>query len=422
MQKFVNVTDDEMGEGQLAAHGVGLLKLVQARRNASNDAAPPFFVAVGFHRPHIPWQAPSRYFDLYDLHSTDLPPHPHLPVDVPDIALNNVYTKNYTAGARCSCTDRFNNTAACCGAIIQQRNIYHLENYTAYGYWDKFGDMHVINRTDFCGHDNTTIAAFEQRRIRQAYRAAISFTDRNIGVLLAGLNSSGFGDSTIIVLWSDHGYQLGDNSQWAKHTNFEHATRIPFMMHLPPKLFPTFKPGRTTALLENIDLYPSLVQLATGATVSRCPLGDAASRQTAVCTEGLSFAPLLVPALAATSTTMVAPSQWKSAAFSQYARLEEAVMGYSVRVNRFRYTEWVTFNASSNAIKQSGPNWDHNVGVELYVHDDTVDATTHGLEKRCNWDMETKNWAHESTMAPTVRKLSVLLHKGWRAALPDASP
>ena len=310
----------------------------------------PFFVAVGFHRPHIPWQAPEKYFDLYDLNSTDLPPHPHLPADVPDIALNNVYTKRFLDGPRCSCTDSSNNTAACCGAILPRPGqIKKEKDYTAYGYWDGFADMHGINRTETAGHDNTTIADFEQRRIRQAYRAALSFTDRNIGVVLGGLDSAGFGESTIIALWADHGYQLGDNSQWAKHTNFEHATRIPFMVHLPPKLFPAFKPGRTTALLENIDLFPSLVELAMGVAMPRCPDGNAASRRTATCTEGLSFAPLLLPAVPSTTSTATAPiqpvvaspSQWKSAAFSQYSRLAEAVMGYTVRVYGYRYTEWM---------------------------------------------------------------------------------
>lgn len=356
---------------------------------------------------------------MYDLNSTDLPPHPHLPADVPDIALNNVFTKRYTAGARCSCTDRGNNTAACCGAIMP-RPPKELIPGKKYGYWDGFHDMHTINRTDYCGHDNTTIAELEQRRIRQAYRAALSFTDRNIGVVLAGLDSAGFGGSTIVVLWSDHGYQLGDNSQWAKHTNFEHATRIPFMVHLPPKLFPTFTPGRTTALLENIDLYPSLVELAMGQTLPRCPEGNVASRGTATCTEGLSFAPLLLraPRTAGAASLSSAPPQWKSASFSQYSRLEEAVMGYTARVLGYRYTEWVTFNASTNTLKDSGPDWGDIVGVELYEHDDAIDASTGGLANGCDWNVETRNLAHVPAYAAKVHELAALLRKGWRGALP----
>jgi arylsulfatase A-like enzyme len=218
--------------------------------------------------------------------------------------------------------------------VSRPGHIYKKKAYTAYGYWDNFADMHRINRTDFAGHDNTTIADVEQRRIRQAYRAALSFTDRNIGVVLAGLDSAGFGETTIVALWSDHGYQLGDNSQWAKHTNFEHATRIPFMLHLPPKLFPNFRPGRTTALVENVDLFPSLVELAMKETMPRCPAGNEESRHVEMCTEGLSFAPLL-------TQTAPSPAQWKKAAFSQYSRLNEAVMGYTARIHGFRYTEWL---------------------------------------------------------------------------------
>ena len=98
------------------------------------------------------------------------------------------------------------------------------------------------------------------------------------------------------------------------------------MVHLPAKLFPHFKPGRTTAFVENIDLYPSLVELAMGVTMPRCPEDVAQSRLTDTCTEGLSFAPLLGVTPAGAARPRPAPSEWKAGSFSQYNRLGETVM------------------------------------------------------------------------------------------------
>ena len=139
------------------------------------------------------------------------------------------------------------------------------------------------------------------------YRAALSFTDRNIGEMLGAAKAHGLYDDAIVLLWADHGYQLGDNGQWGKHTDFEHATRIPFMVRLPPSAFPRFRPGRSAAFVENADLMPTLAELAIGDTVPRCPADADASRATMLCTDGLSFAPVLAePAV-----------KWKAGSFSQ---------------------------------------------------------------------------------------------------------
>lgn len=90
----------------------------------------------------------------------------------------------------------------------------------------------------------------------------MSFTDRNIGLVIDKLKDMGLYDSTIISFIGDHGFQLGDNDQWGKHTNFEHATHVPAMLRLPPVQFPDFAPGRTTALVEAVDLFPTLVDVA----------------------------------------------------------------------------------------------------------------------------------------------------------------
>lgn len=98
-----------------------------------------------------------------------------------------------------------------------------------------------------------------------------------------------------------------------KHTVFEHATRIPFMVRLPKAFFPNFQPGRTAAFVENVDLYPTLAELAMSLPMERCPADANASRSVETCTEGLSFAPVL----------MSSNLPWKNASFSQYSRIEE---------------------------------------------------------------------------------------------------
>ena len=193
------------------------------------------------------------------------------------------------------------------------------------------------------------------------------------------------------------------------------------MVHLPVKLFPHFKPGRTTAFVENIDLYPSLVELAMGVTMPRCPEDVTQSRLTDTCTEGLSFVPLLGVTPAGAARPKPAPSEWKAASFSQYHRLGETVMGYTARVEGYRYTEWVDFNRSTNELKQSFASWDKIVGVELYKHDDEVDSSTGGLAHGCNWAMEGENLAHQAAYADVAKKLAATLRSGWRNALPPSA-
>eukprot|EP00936_MAST-01D_sp_MAST-1D-sp1_P000913 g913.t1 len=383
-----NCSDDEMGEGKLAQHAVSLLEDLKAKRDAGD--ARPFFFAAGFHRPHIPWHAPNHYFDLYDL---DLPlaPHQHVPTDVPSIALNNIWVGD---------------------------NISHgTTGPKAHGYWRSFADIDAVKVSPNFPMDNSTVPAREQRKIRQAYRAAISFTDRNIGVVLSALKRLGFYNDSIIVLWAD----LGDNDQYGKHTNFEHATRIPFMMKLPTAIWPEFRPGRTSAMVENVDLFPTLAELGAGAPLKMCPADAAQSRATKECTEGLSFAPLLTGASGSRgrmggAAESLAPSNvWKRASFSQYNRqgeaLPNAVMGYSIRVPGWRYTEWVSFN-KSRAGYPGGAMWDKLVGAELYEHsNDPVSETA--PPRACDWDYEAINLANVAAHSATRETLSRLLHEGW---------
>jgi iduronate 2-sulfatase len=139
-----------------------------------------------------------------------------------------------------------------------------------------------------------------------------------------------------------------------------------------------------------------------GMPMTRCPVDVKASRAIETCTEGLSFAPVLA------EPTRV----WKAGSFSQYTRLAETVMGYTVRTEQWRFTRWVQFDKSL-AGEQGGAIWNETLGVELYPHSPTV--------KPCDWDYEAHNVASDPTNAAVVAKLSQMLIDGWRSALPPGA-
>ncbi len=223
----------------------------------------PFFLAVGFVKPHLPFVAPQRYWDLYDPEAIEIPENDAWPADAP---------------------------------LFARTNWGELRNYVGIppkGPLDE--DM--------------------ARKLIHGYYACVSFVDAQVGRLLDELEALGIADNTIVVLWGDHGFKIGEFGAWCKHTNFELDTRVPLIVSAPQA---KAKGGRTKALVELLDIYPTLCELA----------GIAAPPEL----EGRSFAPLLDE-----------PDQaWKPAAFSQYPRRHDGkkLMGYSLRSPRYRYTEW----------------------------------------------------------------------------------
>lgn len=269
----------------------------------------PFFLAVGYHKPHLPFVAPKKYFDLYNLEKTQLAKNPYPPKDVFPIAMSNWG---------------------------------ELRGYTG---MPKEGP----------------VPDDKARELIRAYHAATSYTDAQIGRLLDGLQKLRLREKTIVILWGDHGWQLGEHGVWCKHTNFELATRAPLIISVPGQ---KTRGAKTGALVEFVDVYPTLCELAG------LPLTDGL--------EGTSFAPLLRdPKL-----------DWKPAAFSQYPRGK--LMGYSMRTDRYRYTEW--------AEKGKAPE-----GIELYDHKRDPD--------------ENVNIANLPENKKLVAQLSEQLKKGWKGAL-----
>lgn len=263
-----DVSDDEYPDAQIALKAIETLRRLKASGKA-------FFLGVGFHKPHLPFTCPQKYWDLYPPETIKLPDNYFAPKNVPAPALHNWY---------------------------------ELRTYGGVPAEGGIPDEMALN-------------------LIRGYRACVSFMDAQVGRVLNELDRLGLRDNTIIILWGDHGYHLGENGIFTKMTNFELGTRSPLIVSAPRQKTAGQK---TRALVEFVDIYPTLAELASLPLPSHL--------------EGKSFVPLLNN-----------PSQtWKTAVFSQYLRTgKEKFMGRSIRTDRWRYTEWRDAK-------------DKLVGVELY--------------------------------------------------------
>jgi arylsulfatase A-like enzyme len=251
--------DDELPDGATAAEAVKRLHEVKAKQQ-------PFFLAVGFLKPHLPFVAPQKYWALYDPEKIPLPAIDHLPEGAPEFA---------------------------------GHNNSELHNYPG------------------VPKENPIPADFA-KKLRHGYYACISYTDAQIGRVLDALEKEGLADNTIIVLWGDHGWQLGDHGLWHKHTNFELATRAPLLLSVPHQKTVGQK---CDAPVEFIDVYPTLADVC-GLSI---PVG----------LDGVSLKRFLENPAA--PVNKVAISQYPRGA-SQASGT--AVMGYSIRDERWRLTLW----------------------------------------------------------------------------------
>ena len=294
----------------------------------------PFFLALGFKLPHLNWVAPKKYWDLYDREKIALPEQ----------------TEGPSNGARIGLHPSFE--------LRVRANV------------PKIGPMgDELSRT-----------------LLHAYYASVSYVDANIGKMIAALKAAGVSDNTIIIVWGDHGWHLGDMGIWGKATNYEIATRVPLIISTPEM---KAKGEGTNALVELVDIYPTLCELAG------IPNPDHIV--------GKSFAPLLEDA----------DQEWKDSALSQFPSpalrewaanplsaemretffgplieevegriieqhgeqwdrdlFENHLMGYSLRTNRYRFVTWLD---SRNPKVEP-------VFVELFDHDKDPKETVNVAE------------------------------------------
>ncbi len=272
----VNISTQPLGslpDIQNADHALEIFQnLSRARESAkSSSDYQPFFLAMGFHKPHISLRYPEEYLGLYPLESIDIAPNAFYSKTQPPVAWNPFMD------------------------IRRREDISALKLPFPYGPVPE--EYHYL--------------------IRQSYYAATTFMDYELGRVLAGLEKAGFAGNTIITFISDHGWQLGEHQEWSKYSNYATATHVPVMIHIPGVTnsrrnqsrsikFPLKDPFQLVekrpciqekpvseglvndALVELVDLYPTVVDLASLPVPPLCPEGKTLD----TCVEGVSLAPL----------------------------------------------------------------------------------------------------------------------------------
>ena len=324
--------EEEFPDSQIAAAGIATMKKL------AND---PFFIAVGFHKPHLPFVFPKKYLDFYPNSTIHVADNPNPPKGMPEMAWSN------------------------------------------WGELRNYEDIAAMNLSTAIAKD---MPDYYARELRRAYYAATSYTDAQIGKVLDSLDEMGLSHNTTVLLWGDHGWQLGELGEWCKHTNFDIAARAPLIVRTP--LIEESHGVVVESLVEHVDIYPTLVDLA-GFEV---PHG----------LEGFSLVPLLKDKSA----------PWKTASFSQYPRglpkgskkdfHTDHGMGYSIRTSEWRYTEWVYFHN-----KTLTHDFSRVYGVELYDH--------RGDNGTSFSDFENENLANKTEYASIVKELQAMLHAGPNA-------
>ena len=258
--EMADVADNQYIDGANTDYAISKLKML------SNQNA-PFFMAMGFHKPHLPWCAPKKYWDMYPVDEIDLSEAPELPHNLTPYSLTN---------------------------WGELRNYFGIPQGK-----EKISDELAI-------------------QLRRAYFACVSYVDAQLGRLLEALEQNGLEDNTIVVLWGDHGFKLGDHQAWSKHTTFEVDTKVPLIIRTPGQN----NPGRhINSLTELVDLYPTL-----------CDLVDI---DPPAHLEGQSLKSLME----------LESNEKREAAYSIFPRNRtedsKTITGFSMRTDQFRYTEWI---------------------------------------------------------------------------------
>ncbi|MCD6337773.1 MAG: sulfatase [Verrucomicrobia bacterium] len=209
LMEFTAARDEDLPDGMMARRAVEKLRKLK-------KTGRPWFLGLGFFKPHLPFVAPRQ--DWEALQKLDAPPPPH--PDKPDSA-----------------------------------------------YWHRSGEFYGYN---FPFPKTNPLAPADRIRARRAYLACVRYTDRQAGKVLRALDELGLAKSTVVVVWGDHGWHLGDSAIWGKHTPFERALRSALIIRAPG----ASRPGlRCDALVSSLDLYPTLVDLCRPAFAqTRWPL------------------------------------------------------------------------------------------------------------------------------------------------------
>ena len=262
--------------------GINTLNAVRKMKELSKDDE-PFFLAVGLSKPHLPFVAPKKYWDMYPASSIEL-------TDLTERPENSYEQAIQTTG----------------------------ELNTYYGMprkYEKIDDATALN-------------------LRRAYYACVSYADAQVGNLMKQVDELGIRDNTIVVLWGDHGYKLGDYNNWGKWTNMNIDTNVPFIFNIP-----NGEKGLVSkSPVEAIDIYPTLAELCGLEIPSHV--------------DGQSIVPLLnEPAL---RMNRIVYTQWPIAR----QNYDRTIMGYSAKSVRFNYVEWIKMSTGETVAREL---YDHKV-------------------------------------------------------------
>jgi iduronate 2-sulfatase len=292
----------------------------------------PFYMALGYFRPHLPFAVPKKYWDLYDPMKISLAENPNIPDGAPAFTMNSMY---------------------------------ELRHYDGFN--------HIGHPTNYKMNEDTA------RILKHGYYASVSYVDALFGQLVNHLKTLGIYENTIIIVWGDHGWKLGDHNSWGKMTNYNIDLQVPMMIRYPGQ---EKRGAETFAITELVDMFPSLCELA-GIEVADYLQGD-------------SFVPLLNnPDLT-----------WKTAAFSQFHRRPKVTpdggryMGYSINTKDYHYIEWY--------------DWDHQVGTRGQL----ISSELYDREED-PW--ETTNLTMSESYQNEKVNLSRQLAEGWQGARPKAN-
>lgn len=291
----------------------------------------PFFMALGYFRPHLPFAVPKKYWDMYDKDSIPLASNPYIPKQSPVMSMNSMY---------------------------------ELRGY------DGFSKLKHPSENQVMNEDTAQM-------LKQGYYASVSYVDEQFGKIIQHLKDLKIYDRTIIIVWGDHGWKLGEHNGWCKQTNYNIDIHVPMIVYSPNQ---ENKGRQTFEITELIDMFPSLCELS----------GVEAPDYM----QGTSFVPL-----------MNNPNRsWKKAAFSQFHRRPKVTpdgkryMGYSIKTKEYHYVEWYY--------------WDHIQGKrgeyvinELYYSIEDPD--------------ENENIAAKEENKEVIEQLSRQLEEGWRKAKPS---
>lgn len=292
----------------------------------------PFFLALGYFRPHLPFAVPKKYWDMYDRNAIPLASNPFLPERSPVMSMNSMYELRGYDGFK---------------------NLKHPKD-------------NVMN-------EDTA------RILKHGYYASVSYVDAQFAKIIKHLKDLGLYDNTIIIVWGDHGWKLGEHNGWCKQTNYNIDIHVPMMICSPNQPNPGKQTHRITEL---IDMFPSLCEIAGIEAPSYL--------------QGTSFVPLFENP----------EREWKKAAFSQFHRRPKVTpdggryMGYSIRTSKFHYVRWHT--------------WDHEKGI-------AGDIVAHELYDLVNDPDENKNVYDDKAYSTQVQELTTQLDAGWRSALPTGN-